>query len=107
LRADDKYCWQVRVQPTKAITGSRVHIQALTRQTKVQTIHMNHPQRGKKLYQYLGIPAWLRDSIAIISITDTHGQHLPIALVSPYQTWPLMDKAAAPIAYDNDLLISH
>lgn len=107
VRADDQYCWQISVQPTEFITDSRVHIQAITRQTKVQTICMNHPQRGKKLYQYLGIPAWLRDSVAIISVTDTHGQHLPIALISPYQTWPLMNKAAEPIAYNNHLLISH
>ena len=54
-------------------------------------------QAGKKLYQTLGIPLWLRESLMVISIvfinnfeggsdiqTDT-----PLLLVSPFESWLL------------------
>ncbi|GAA0307713.1 tRNA lysidine(34) synthetase TilS [Psychrobacter aestuarii] len=95
LRADSLCRWQVRVQATAEATNSTLHIQALTRDVSVKTTRMNHPQRGKKLYQRLGIPMWLRGSIAIISMTDTDGHTTPIALISPYHLWPLSTKTDA------------
>lgn len=80
----------------------------LSRQQRVQTALSNHPQAGKKLYQTLGVPVWLRDSLVVVSAVCTHkDEDLPLLLVSPFESWVLgANKALANATNDAGTLIS-
>lgn len=82
----------------------RLKITPLTRQQKIQTTTMGHPQAGKKLYQTLGIAVWLRDSLVVVSaasndISDIRAEMLqkdtPLLLLSPFECWTLTSSDTA------------
>ncbi|MBP2279482.1 tRNA(Ile)-lysidine synthase [Psychrobacter sp. PL19] len=81
-------------------------IAPLGRQQRLQTTLATRPQAGKKLYQTLGIPLWLRDSLAVVSIVCIDTQNdlpfdLPILLLSPFDSWILgFDKSVANMMSD-------
>ncbi len=67
-------------------------ITSLGREQRLQTALATRPQSGKKLYQTLGIPIWLRDSLVVFSIIDIEGntdEALPLLLLSPFKIWIL------------------
>ena len=69
-------------------------ITPLDRNQRVQTALATRPQSGKKLYQTLGIPSWLRESLVVVSIINNDLDNaslieLPILLLSPFETWAL------------------
>jgi tRNA(Ile)-lysidine synthase len=76
-------------------------IAPLGRQQRIQTALATRPQAGKKLYQTLGIPLWLRDSLVVISLIFTSAEDgsqidLPLLLLSPFYSWVLgSDKSVA------------
>ncbi|OLF37557.1 tRNA lysidine(34) synthetase TilS [Psychrobacter sp. Cmf 22.2] len=80
----------------------------LGRQQRVQTTLATRPQAGKKLYQTLGVPVWLRDSLVVVSIVFAHkDEALPLLLVSPFESWVLgTDKALANVTNDSVFLAS-
>ena len=79
----------------------------LERNQRVQTVLASRPQAGKKLYQTLGIPLWMRESLVVVSVTfinvafinekNIENEHLdnerrialPILLLSPFESWVL------------------
>ena len=69
-------------------------ITPLDRNQRVQTALATRPQSGKKLYQTLGIPSWMRESLVVVSIINNDLDNaslieLPILLLSPFETWVL------------------
>ena len=82
-----------------------LRIAPLSRQQRVQTVFATRPQAGKKLYQTLGIPLWLRDSLMVVSLVCINAEDdpsieppmtLPILLLSPFDSWILgLDKSVA------------
>lgn len=111
LRRDQKIGWQVQliakelllllngftVQPTSASTPL-LKVMPLNRKHPIQTALATRPQSGKKLYQTLGIPSWMRESLAVVSVAfiDAENQltlELPVLLVSPFEHWVLGPKA--------------
>lgn len=78
----------------------------LGRQQRVQTALATRPQAGKKLYQTLGVPVWLRDSLVVVSAASAQkDEDLPLLLVSPFESWVLgADKSSANITNDSSIL---
>ncbi|SNT71297.1 tRNA lysidine(34) synthetase TilS [Psychrobacter sp. LV10R520-6] len=86
-------------------------IEPLGRQQRVQTALATRPQAGKKLYQTLSIPLWLRDSLVVVSLVSTNAEDaqsiespidLPILLLSPFDSWVLgLDKTAVNMINDD------
>lgn len=75
-----------------------LRITPLGRQQRVQTALATRPQSGKKLYQTLGIPVWLRDSLVVVSVINSNisinsdidtDDGLPLLLLSPFESWAL------------------
>ncbi|WP_348549024.1 tRNA lysidine(34) synthetase TilS [Psychrobacter sp. KFRI-CH2-11] len=129
LRSDTHFVWQAKIWPHALATllggdrsGSaalikdtlsrdklrdklnhqgtiRLSFAPLARQQRVRTLSMPRPQAGKKLYQTLGIPVWLRESLVIVSVdcSSKDGQDdlienaaaVPILLLSPFNCWIL------------------
>ncbi|MGP5648369.1 tRNA lysidine(34) synthetase TilS [Psychrobacter celer] len=126
LRSDTHFVWQAKIWPhaLAALLGGdrsgsatlskgtlraklanhqgtmRLSFAPLARQQRVRTVSMPRPQAGKKLYQTLGIPVWLRESLVIVSVDCRHlkdGQDdlienaaaVPILLLSPFDCWIL------------------
>lgn len=89
-------------------------IAPLQRQQRVHTSLTNRPQSGKKLYQTLGIPTWLRDSLVVVSIVlpldkkvdAESADDIPIALLSAMGTWSLLPPSLVSDEYclGNDLI---
>jgi len=69
----------------------------LNRKQRLKTEMATRPQAGKKLYQTLGIPLWLRESLMVVSITfikkSENGSDIqtdtPLLLASPFESWLL------------------
>jgi len=80
----------------------------LGRQQRVQTALATRPQSGKKLYQTLGVPVWLRDSLMVVSAVSAHkDEELPLLLVSPFESWVLgTDKSLANVTNAGSILDS-
>lgn len=112
LRSDDNFTWQVQVLANelavlldhdqydtllKSSITAMLKIAPLGRKQRVQTALASRPQSGKKLYQTLGIPSWLRDNLVVISVdfidekmTENESPiALPILLLSPFDRWIL------------------
>ena len=122
LRSDQNVSWQVQmiaseildllgdlaVQP--ALT-SILKIMPLDRNTRIQTALATRPQAGKKLYQTLGIPSWMRESLAVVSATFINAEdqltiELPLLLLSPFEYWALnSDIVNAEVSVENKLSI--
>ncbi|KAA0927398.1 tRNA lysidine(34) synthetase TilS [Psychrobacter sp. ANT_H56B] len=109
LRNDDKFTWQLQILPNEvmrllesdkdkvAITFAPLH-----RSTRIQTALASRPQSGKKLYQTLGIPSWMRESLVVVSVTLINKEssenellendcpiEQPILLLSHLENWVL------------------
>ena len=83
----------------------------LGRQQRVQTVLASRPQSGKKLYQTLGIPSWMRESLIVVSATFINAEdqltiELPLLLLSPFEYWALnSDIVNAEVSVENKLSI--
>ena len=69
-------------------------IAPLDRKQRLQTALASRPQSGKKLYQTLGIPLWLRESLVVVTLVfintkDEIPIELPLLLLSPFDSWVL------------------
>lgn len=114
LRTGKDVDWQLEVELDKlrqcigAIGEIKLKITPLGRQQRVQTALTTRPQAGKKLYQTLGVPVWLRDSLVVVSAVYTpRDEEMPLLLVSPFESWVLgADKALANATNDAGTLLS-
>ena len=127
LRSSVELVWQAQIMPN-ALTRVLKHqsynhnhnhshkneieirFAPLRRLQRVQTAMASRPQAGKKLYQTLGVPVWLRDSLVVVSATfvgkddiasgdmasmesklatNERAVELPILLLSPFDSWVL------------------
>uniref|UniRef100_UPI0026097C5D tRNA lysidine(34) synthetase TilS C-terminal domain-containing protein n=1 Tax=uncultured Psychrobacter sp. TaxID=259303 RepID=UPI0026097C5D len=74
----------------------------LGRNQRVKTALASRPQAGKKLYQNLAIPSWMRESLVVVSVAFMNKEssknellendcpiELPILLLSPFENWVL------------------
>lgn len=109
LRSDEKFIWQTQIAPNEVVQllksyeyKVKVTFAPLDRQQRIQTALASRPQSGKKLYQTLGIPSWLRENLIVVSVTfmnkessenelleSEHLIELPILLLSPFESWVL------------------
>ena len=95
----ERYGWQVSFLPNELaslLTSNNseliIKVTALTRQQKLKTQLAGQVQSGKKLYQTIGVPIWLRESLAVISVITTDSEttvELPLLLLSPFDIWIL------------------
>lgn len=120
LRASKDFIWQLQVMSPALASLKRSYndkivlkIAPLGRQQRLQTAHATRPQSGKKLYQTLGIPLWLRESLVVVSLVfitaeDELPVELPIRLLSPFDSWVLGSDKSVAHGADNefDKLIS-
>jgi tRNA(Ile)-lysidine synthase len=105
LRSDQSITWQVQMIPKellrllddialKATLKPVLKITPLHRNTRIQTALATRPQAGKKLYQTLGIPSWMRESLAVVHVMFRNAEdeimiELPLLLLSPFERWVL------------------
>ena len=114
LRNDDNFIWQLQITQNEIIQllesyeyKVKVTFAPLERNQRVQTPLASRPQAGKKLYQTLGIPSWMRESLMVVSVAfiniafinekNIENEHLdnerqincPILLLSPFESWVL------------------
>lgn len=114
LRNEDKFAWQLKVLPNEVIQllesynvesdtdKLKITFAPLERNQRVQTALASRSQAGKKLYQTLGIPSWLRENLIVVSVTLINKEssenglleseyliELPILLLSPFESWAL------------------
>ena len=109
LRSDDTFAWHVQIMPndvTRLLESDKDKIEItfapLNRNQRVQTALASRPQSGKKLYQTLGIPSWMRESLVVVSVTLINKEssenellendcpiEQPILLLSPLENWVL------------------
>ncbi|WP_423813325.1 tRNA lysidine(34) synthetase TilS [Psychrobacter sp. 219-2-C] len=109
LRSDEKFIWQTQIAPNEVVQllksyeyKVKVTFAPLGRQQRIQTALASRPQAGKKLYQNLAIPSWLRESLVVVSVTFMNKEsskneplendcpiELPILLLSPFESWAL------------------
>lgn len=96
LRHNQKTHWQIDItadalstffddKKTMPIT---LKIAPLGRQQRIKTSLATRPQSGKKLFQTLGIPVWLRDSLVMVSLISDNFEQ-PLWLLSPFACWRL------------------
>ncbi|WP_296243089.1 MULTISPECIES: tRNA lysidine(34) synthetase TilS [unclassified Psychrobacter] len=132
LRSDDKFIWQLQVLPNEVmrllVSGKvendsdkvQITFTPLDRHQRVQTTLSTRPQSGKKLYQTLGIPLWMRESLVVISVVFINDknellQHkrsteIPILLLSPFTSWILKTEQSSvngDISQITELIKSH
>ena len=109
LRNDDKFAWQLQIMPNEVAQPLEIYkdkvkitFAPLDRHQRVQTVLASRPQAGKKLYQTLGIPSWLRESLVVVSVAFINDRNIgnelldnerpincPILLLSPFESWVL------------------
>ncbi|MCH1782921.1 tRNA lysidine(34) synthetase TilS [Psychrobacter glaciei] len=101
LRTSTDFTWQLQISPQalaqlldntedEHALQTVVKITALDRKQRLQTALASRPQSGKKLYQTLGVPSWLRESLIVVSVMCIHtDEELPLLLVSPFESWVL------------------
>lgn len=97
VRQDQRCHWQLKVvldkSPINMSDTIALSIAPLGRQQKVKTALNSRAQSGKKLYQSLGIPVWLRDSLVVVSLilpdSENKSHIIHLALISPFETWIL------------------
>ena len=130
LRNEDKFAWQLKVLPNEVIQllesynvesdtdKLKITFAPLERNQRVQTALASRSQAGKKLYQTLGIPSWLRENLIVVSVTLINKEssenellendcpiELPILLLSPFGGWAL-NAAQANISVDVKQLVA-
>ncbi|MFP3455800.1 tRNA lysidine(34) synthetase TilS [Psychrobacter sp. SIMBA_152] len=108
MRSSDRYTWQLQVNADALVrllensangVAQQVGLKVvpLDRKQRLKTEMAARPQAGKKLYQTLGIPLWLRESLMVISITfikkykdeSDIQTDIPLLLASPFESWLL------------------
>ena len=114
LRNDDKFAWQLQILPNEVMQllesynvesdkdKLKITFAPLGRNQRVQTALASRPQAGKKLYQNLAIPLWMRESLVVVSVAFMNKEssenallendcriELPILLLSPFESWVL------------------
>ncbi|MGP9599131.1 tRNA lysidine(34) synthetase TilS [Psychrobacter sp. AOP42-A1-21] len=78
----------------ETVSPAVLKITPLLRHQRVKIALASRPQSGKKLYQTLGIPSWLRESLIVISVVlpaskESLPVELPLLLISPFESWLL------------------
>lgn len=114
LRKDGQFTWQTQIAPNEVTQllksynvesdtdKLKITFAPLERNQRVQTALASRSQAGKKLYQTLGIPSWLRENLIVVSVTLINKEssenglleseyliELPILLISPFKSWML------------------
>jgi tRNA(Ile)-lysidine synthase len=114
LRNDDKFAWQLQILPNEVAQllesykvesdkdKLKITFAPLGRNQRVKTALASRPQAGKKLYQNLAIPSWMRESLVVVSVAFMNKEssknellendcpiELPILLLSPFGSWVL------------------
>lgn len=103
LRTSKDFIWQLQMRPNalaqlvnhgdKRTLETVLKIAPLDRQQRLKTAFSTRPQSGKKLYQTLGIPLWLRESLIVVSAVflneEKDENEIPILLLSPFECWVL------------------
>ena len=106
VRSNQEFTWQLQVMPSAlaqllnndkgetALDTGLIKISPLGRKQRLQTTLASRPQSGKKLYQTLGIPLWLRESLVVVTLISISAENglpieLPLLLLSPFDTWLL------------------
>lgn len=109
LRKDGQFTWQTQIAPNEVTQllksyeyKVKVTFAPLDRQQRIHTALASRPQSGKKLYQNLAIPSWLRESLVVVSVAFMNKEsskneplendcpiELPILLLSPFESWAL------------------
>jgi len=123
---DTGYLWQLKLDWDKLDNEqyqelidnkASLNITQLDRQRKIQTMTMGRAQAGKKIYQTLAIPVWLRSSLVVVSavLTDTNMSNensadtkveVPLLLLSPFQSWTLKSDLSSHNPTDTLTLLS-
>jgi tRNA(Ile)-lysidine synthase len=108
LCSSNDYIWQLRVMGDALLRllenstdgvaqQATLKIAPLDRKQRLKTEMAARPQAGKKLYQTIGIPLWLRKSLMVVSINfikkSEDGSdiqtNIPLLLASPFESWLL------------------
>jgi len=108
MRSSGRYTWQLQVKADALVRllenstdgvaqQATLKIAPLDRKQRLKTEMAARPQAGKKLYQTLGIPLWLRESLMVVSITfikkSENGSDIqtdiPLLLITPFKSWLL------------------
>ena len=130
LRSDDTFAWQLQILPNEVAQllesynvesdkdKLKITLAPLDRNQRVQTVLASRPQAGKKLYQTLGIPLWMRESLVVVSVAfvnkessenaileNDYPMELPILLLSPFESW-ILDGEQANINADVKQLVA-
>lgn len=122
LRSSDRYTWQLQVEVDALVRllensadgiaqQAVLKVAPLDRKQRLKTEMAARPQAGKKLYQTLGIPLWLRDSLMVVSITFINESEdgseietdIPLLLASPFESWLLSSEQTDNDAKSNQL----
>jgi tRNA(Ile)-lysidine synthase len=120
MRSSGRYTWQLQVKADALVrllensmdgVAQQIVLKAapLDRKQRLKTEMATRPQAGKKLYQTLGIPLWLRKSLMVVSITLTKKSEdgsdiqtdIPLLLASPFEDW-LLSSEQTDSDTDND-----
>ncbi len=106
VRSSKDFTWQLQTIPSAlaqllnndkgeiALDTALIKISPLGRKQRLQTTLATRPQSGKKLYQTLGIPLWLRESLIVVNVVLINAEdglpiELPLLLLSPFDSWLL------------------
>ena len=106
--SDDQYQAFFDNNTSYNLKKASLRIAILDRTQKIKTTAMGRAQAGKKLYQTLAIPVWLRESLVVVSAvvegvtvtthniddSETVKIEVPLLLLSPFESWPLTDEAS-------------
>lgn len=120
LRKEGQFAWQTQIAPNEVIQllesynvesdtdKLKITFAPLERNQRVQTALASRPQSGKKLYQTLAIPSWLRESLVVVSVAFMNKEssenellendcqiELPILLMSPFRNWMLKTESSS------------
>lgn len=108
LRRSIEYVWQLQVCTDKlakllsdhadeGVSTATLKITPLNSKKRLKTALATRPQAGKRLYQTLGIPVWLRKNLLVISIAfidkDGTENDAPILLITPFESWGLTSES--------------
>lgn len=133
LRISNDFIWELHIKPQALARlldndiddGETTFIKVLKitpldRQQRIQTPLSSRPQSGKKLYQTLGNPLWLRESLLVVSVIlkddpshakseNEPSKEIPILLLSPFESWMLESHLSSKIEKDllTKLINSH
>ncbi|MGE6325904.1 tRNA lysidine(34) synthetase TilS [Psychrobacter sp. NPDC078370] len=122
LCSSNNYIWQLRVMRDALVQLLENSVDGIAQQVTLKIVPLNRkqrlktemaarPQAGKKLYQTLGIPLWLRESLMVVSITlikkfengSDIQTDIPLLLASPFESWLLSSEQTDSDAKSNQL----